>query len=66
MPEKKRITKSKKTVATAQRSAANGKGTKKSPASQSHRNGSNQTANELTLIAWKQTYAKRDRFGKLD
>jgi hypothetical protein len=25
-----------------------------------------QTANALTLRAWEQTYAKRDRFGKFD
>lgn len=66
MAQKKPITKSKRSVATVQRDAANGKSANKSPASKSRRNGSNQTANELTLIAWKQIYAKRDRFGKFD
>jgi hypothetical protein len=66
MAQKKPITKSKKTVVAVQRNAANGKSANKSPASKSRHNGSGQTANDLTLIAWKQTYAKRDRFGKFD
>lgn len=66
MAQKKPSAKSKKTVATVQQNAANGKSANKSQASKSRRNGSNQTANELTLIAWKQIYAKRDRFGKFD
>lgn len=66
MPEKKAITKSKKNADAVQRNAVNGKSVNKSPAPKSGRNGSNKTANELTLIAWKQIYAKRDRFGKFD
>ena len=66
MAEKKLITKSKKTGAAVQRNAANGKSANKSSASKSRRNGSNLTANELTLIAWKHIYAKRDRFGKFE
>jgi hypothetical protein len=66
MSQKKPIPKPKKNIAALRRNGANGKGADKSSASKSSRNGSNKTANELTLIAWKQTYAKRERFGKFD
>ena len=45
--------------------SANGRNVKKTKTSKASRDGSELTANELTLRAWKHLYAKRDRFGKL-
>jgi hypothetical protein len=66
MSQKKPTAKSKMRAVAVQRKTDNGKSAVKASASKSRRNGSNLSANELTLIAWKQIYAKRDRFGKFD
>jgi hypothetical protein len=66
MSQKKPAAKSKTRAVAVQRERANGKIDGKPSVSKSRRKGSNLTANELTLIAWKQIYAKRDRFGKFD
>ena len=65
MAQNKVITKSRKAT-TAPRKAANGKNNSQAIVSKPRRNGSQMSANELTLIAWQHIYAKRERFGKFD
>jgi len=65
MAQKNMMTKSRAFSNGASGKNANGRSGKKTKVSKSNRNGSELTANELTLRAWKHLYAKRDRFGKL-
>jgi hypothetical protein len=65
MSEKKPVAKSRTKMRSVDaETSANGRGAEKKLSSK--RKKSQLTANELTLIAWKHLYAKRDRFGKLD
>jgi len=64
MAQKKVVTKTRRDPNGTVIKGSNGKGNGKTATPKTSRDGSEPTANELTLRAWKHLYAKRDRFGK--